>query len=194
LNDIDTKNQTTRKSTTAEFLVVVTIIVGLCFLIAPAVKMARNPRGPHGYAVPRDEPDEKNRIHCETGFSIVLPTNWEVSNTFKTELWIGPRHGPGRAPAFLTVFRHEDYKPDDLTGFQKTTFRGLPAYEQMVVEREAVLFDDPARSRFSLWVDLNGEWIAINYVVSERHTELPKSVRKFIETLQWSTEIETSRN
>ena len=82
-----------RPSLLAQFLVVLLILIPICCLVWPVV---RDLRGPMGEAIPRQPPDEKNRVHHPLGFSLVVPPNWD-SHTILTSgpLVLAPKT-PGR--------------------------------------------------------------------------------------------------
>lgn len=174
-------------------LVVVLLIMGgmggLVALLYPAVMIARNPKGPHGERIPRAAPLESNRITHPTRLSIIAPENWDQVRDRGPDvpfLSIAARGTPGRRLTSVITVELIDSPPDDmkLCSFSKIVFHDHPAYEQMQVLREDT-FDDPARSRYDLYLNRQGHWWNVRFLVAEEMTVLPPQIRQYIETVRF---------
>lgn len=172
-----------------EFLVVVLINVMLIALLYPAVQQTHDPNGPPGKMIPETLPDEENRFTFPGRPSIIVPPNWEIRHDkYQAEfhsLLIWPRCGGRRRPSSLLIWK-ETPPPDieDLSLFKNTKFQGFPAYERMVITREDS-FDDPATSEYDLYINRDGEWWHVNFLISDEMTALPAMMREYINTLQF---------
>jgi hypothetical protein len=170
-------------------LFVVAVILGvLVILLVPTVQNVRLPDGPPGEMIPTLAPDEKRRVDHASGISIVLPENWDTRNFDDAELenlFIYARGFPGRRlKSLITIALVANIPSLDLTAFTATTFQGLPAYERMVVER-ADTFDDPARSRFTMYFQHDDQWWRLDYCLASECKVLPEMVRTYINTIRW---------
>lgn len=161
-----------------EFLVVSAIVCGLFVLGRLSL-----PEGPVGRNVPTEEPDESRRVRSTSGISIVLPVNWQAdlgsdAKWAWVRLW--PKGPPRRCASIIVQSLTE---APNLDGFNKTTFRGEEAFEKITIDREWT-FDDPAQSRYELYFQEDDQWYQIGYVSLVALRELPKSVRRYFETLR----------
>lgn len=175
--------------TKREFLVVVLINVALIALLLPAVQQVRNPKGPHGKMIPVMAPREENRIAQPSGLSFIAPPNWDQFRDMEPEnpsLQIAPRGTPGRRHrSVLWIWKcSPPPEKDDLSEFERVEFLGYPAYERMQITRKDS-FDDPARSDYDLYIDRDGEWWNISFLVSDEMTKLPKIMREYINTIRF---------
>jgi len=176
-----------RQAFTRTELVVVLLIWGvLGLLLLPAVEHARNPKGPHGEMVPIAPPIESNRITHATGLSIVAPVNWDQTRDWDPgtpSLCVAARGTPGRRlTSFITVQLSEPNP--DLASCRQVQFQGTPAYEKTTVDREDT-FDDPASSSYDLYVERNGTRWHVQFIIAKRMTELPNSIRLYLETIRF---------
>lgn len=198
----------TRRKRIVEYFIVVSIVGGLFALLYPAVKSARErpgrfSPGPSGELIPVAAPQEANRIVHASGLSIIVPENWEQIRDHGPDvpfLWVAARvQGFRRLTAWITIEKQEHLSEAILSGTARVTFQGYPAYERMEVEREDT-FDDPASSRYSLYVDVAGEWWLIEFVVADEIRTLPHQIKAYIDSIilpavakQQSNEPETDK-
>jgi len=172
-----------------EALVVVALLSGMMALLYPAVRAAREaslfPDGPYGELIPNAAPEERNRITHASGVSIVVPKNWERIDR-RPFLCITARVSGARLRSLIAIQKSD---PTDvvLATWARTTFHGLPGYERMEVEREAVLLDDPGSSRYALYVDAGGEWWLIEFAVADVIRTLPSQIKAYIDTVTLPT-------
>ena len=174
--------------TKTELAIVVAIIGAMLLVLYPAIQSSRNPKGPHGETYPSSPPDEANRIVHPTGLSIVAPENWDQVSDMGRDipfLRVAARGAPGRRLKSIIMVSQCGTDPDEavLAACTKITFQGTEAYEACTVTREDS-FDDPARSNYVLYFERNGTWWQINFLVADRMTQLPDSIRQYIETIR----------
>ncbi|QDT26660.1 hypothetical protein Enr10x_19700 [Gimesia panareensis] len=179
--------------TLKELLVIVLINVILIALLYPAVQQARDPNGPPGKMIPDILPDEKNRFSYPARPSIILPPNWEIRHGKEEpefhSLLIWPRCGMRRRPSSLSIWINSPPpENEDLSKFKRVKFQGFPAYERMVISRKDS-FDDPARSDYDLYINRDGEWWHISFLVSDEMTALPAMMRKYINSICFPPEV-----
>lgn len=172
-----------------ELLVVILINVILIVLVYSAVEQVRDPNGPHGKMIPVSPPNEKNRFTYPARPSIILPPNWEIRHDKDDaefhSLLIWPRCGMRRRPSFLPIgIETPPPEKEDLSKYKQVKFKGFPAYERMVITREDS-FDDPARSDYVLYINRDGEWWHVSFLVSDEMTELPAMMRQYINTIRF---------
>ncbi|WP_417384093.1 type II secretion system protein [Gimesia sp.] len=171
-----------------EILVVVLVIMGLSALVLPVVRRSRNPKGPHGRMIPVVAPNEQNRVAHPTGLSIIAPLNWDQSQTSVVHdpiLSISPRGTPGRrVKSLLYISKHNIPPEEELVHYSKLKFQNYPAYEKMAITRE-YMFDDGAQSEYDLYINRDGEWWHVNFLISDEMTALPAMMREYINTLQF---------
>lgn len=171
-------------------LVAVLFICGsLVALLVPAVRNVRNAKGPLGEMIPTGSPIESNRITHATGLSIVAPVNWDQTRDMGPDapfLQIAARGAPGRRLRSIITVSLCDPIPDKQTleSCQQVQFQGAPAYEKAKVEREDT-FDDPAWSSYDLYVARNGTWWRVHFSIASKMTELPNSIRQYLETVEF---------
>ena len=174
-----------RPSLLAQFLVVLLILIPICCLVWPVV---RDARGPMGEAIPRQPPDEKNRVHHPLGFSLVVPPNWDSHIILNSGPLVLAPKTPGRyarrSKASIVVTCLGRYRPPDLARLGQTSFLGQSAYEGMEVIRPWT-FDDGASSEYTLYLTHDGDWYEIRYRIAEERTQLPGEVRQYLNTLRW---------
>ena len=150
-----------------EGLVVVAVVGGVIAILRPAIQAARDaslfPDGPYGELIPSDPPQESRRIEHASGFSIVMPPNWELFDRDPFFQIVARHRGGGmRFRSMITVAQ---VAPTDteLATWKRTDFHGHMAYEKpMRVQREYT-FDDPAWSNYSLFVDVSGKWWQVSF-------------------------------
>lgn len=172
-----------------EWLVIIGISSVLFFVLYPAVQMARNPKGPHGKIIPTVPPEESRRVAHHTGLSIVVPINWDVVRSSLpgdlTELRIAARGSPvARGTSIISISEHpppHDRVPSDCV---PVVFQQYPAHERMSVLRHSS-FDDPASSRYDLYVDRDGQWWRIYVLLAGAFTTLPDELREYVETIRF---------
>lgn len=181
----------TRRKRIVDYLIVVGIVGGLFALLYPAVKSARERPGrflpgPNGELIPVAAPQEANRIVHASGLSIIAPENWEQIGENGPDvpfLWVAARvQGARRLTSYITIEKQEQPSDAILSGTALVTFQGYSAYEKMEVEREDT-FDDPASSRYSLYVDVAGEWWLIEFVVADKLRTLPHQIKAYIDSI-----------
>ena len=183
--------------TRTEFVIVLVIVAGLIALLYPAVQSVRNPKGPHGEKYPSTAPDEANRVTHPTGFSIILPPNWDnLSSEDRTSpfLRIAARGASGRRLKSVIAIWKCDPEPDQQTLDRCKTlrFQDSPAYEICRVERKDT-FDDPASSSYDLYIQRQDGWWHVNYMVADEINVLPNSIRQYVETIAFPEPKNTQR-
>ena len=157
-------------------------------VLYPAIQSSRNPKGPPGKVYPSSPPNEANRIVHPTGLSIVAPENWDQVTEMGPDipfLRIAARGAPGRRLRSIIMVSQCSPDPDEamLAARNKTAFQGATAFEACTVTREDS-FDDPASSSYDLYFEQNGIWWQVSFLVADRMTELPDSIRQYVDTLQ----------
>ena len=150
-------NLKTLRLTPVELAVVALICCPLTCCLWPIV---RDSSGPAGDPIPRQSPNEANRLHHPAGFSIVVPPNWGSHVTNRLEscpavLFMAPLSAgryARRSKALIVVSCIGNSRPSDLEGLQKTVFLGQEAYEGMRVVGK--------------WTFDDGAWVGISFVPS----------------------------
>lgn len=174
--------------TRIELVIVVVIVGGLFAFLYPAIQSTRNPKGPHGEVYPTAPPDESNRVTHRTGLSIVAPVNWDQmrEGAQAPHLQIAARGTPGRRlKSVISIWRCDPPpEPHTLNRCQLVQFQGAQAYEICQVEREDT-FDDPASSRYDLYLQRDGGWWQVSFLVADRMTSLPSSIRQYVNTVKF---------
>ena len=175
-----------------ELAVVALIVGGLAFLIWPAVNV--DCTGSTGSAIPAGPPDEARRLRHPAGFSVIVPPDWQSreiplrkddpSLRLFPQVPKGPSCPVRRAEAGLVIANLGAGRPPALDGFQRIAFQGRAAYERMDVTRTST-FDDQARSEYTMYIERDADWFLVTYFIAEARTELPSSVRDYIETIRW---------
>ena len=167
------RKQVTKLSVAVQSLVVVLILIPICCVVWPVV---RDARGPRGEPIPRQPPDEKNRVHHPLGFSLVAPPNWDGHIIFNSGPLVLAPKTPGRyarrSKASSSSRAWDDHRPEDLERLRPTSFLGQSAYEGMQVIRPWT-FDDGAWSEYTLYLTHDGDWYEIRYGIAEERTRLP---------------------
>jgi hypothetical protein len=178
-------NRKARPSLLAQILVVLLILIPICCLVWPVV---RDSRGPMGEAIPRQPPEEKNRVHHPLGFSLVVPPKWDSHIILNGGPLVLAPMSLGkyarRSKASIVVTYLKRYRPPDIESLGKTSFLGQSAYEVMQVNRPWT-FDDGAWSEYTLYLTHDGYWYEIRYGIAEERTQLPGEVRQYLNTLRW---------
>ena len=182
-----------------EGLIVIAIVGGTIAILRPAIRAARDasrfPDGPYGELIPTDAPQESRRIHHATGFSIVIPPNWELYEMPRDwELYdqtpvvqIVARHRGG-GMRFRSLIAVEQVAPTvtEIASRKKIDFHGHVGYEkEMCVQREYT-FDDPAWSSYSLFVDVSGKWWLITFGLAKERDTLPPEIAAYIEAIRFN--------
>lgn len=180
-----------------DLVAVLFICGGLVALLVPAVRNARNAKGPPGDMIPTGSPRESNRITLATGLSIVAPVNWDQTRDMGPDspfLQIAARGAPGRRLGSIITISLCDPIPDKQTleSCQQVQFQGAAAYEKAKVEREDT-FDDPAQSSYDLYIARKGMWWRVHFSVATKMTELPNSVRQYIETIKFPDSLNLNK-
>ena len=149
-----------------------------------SVQKTRNPKGPHGQRIPTELPVEANRIRHATGVSIVAPKNWDLVHELDSPFFaIAPRGMPGRRLLSILSIELYPHQPQ-LTEFSKIQFQGQPAFEKATIVRHDTL-DDPAWSRYELYLKRDGQWWQITFGTADELKELPPIMRSYLETIQF---------
>jgi hypothetical protein len=163
------------------------VIVGLiCGLLSCCLwPIVRDSRGPAGDPIPRQPPDEANRVRLPGGFSIIVPPNW-ASHTYQTFMMapLSPGRYARRSKALVLISYLGRKRPPGLEGLRRTTFLAQEAYERMRVVRSWT-FDDGAWSEYTLYFRHDEDWYEVKYGIAEERTSLPGMVRQYINTLHW---------
>lgn len=157
------------------------VIAGFFIWGIPILEQLR-PEGPHGEMIPAEPPQEANRVFHANGLSIIAPKNWNQPMERASSLVIAARGTPGRR--LRSAIFVNPTAPPNLTEFTTTTLNGLPAYEKMEVMREDT-FDDPASSRYQLYVDDSGQWWNVTFLVQDSIRTLPAGIRQYIDTIRF---------
>ena len=172
-----------------ELGVVMMVIGVLVAVLYPAVQRARNPNGPHGEVYPTASPDEANRISHPSGVSIIAPLNWEQMPGLGAEtpyVEIAARGTPRRRLRSIITVSKCGAEPSQslLDACEQTQFQQLKAFETCQVLRDST-FDDPASSRFDLYVKQSDVWWQISVLVADRMPVLPGALRQYVETVRF---------
>jgi hypothetical protein len=140
--------------------------------------------------VPRIEPSEANRVFHPSGFSIIPPPDWQIRIYTNSEpadlrgsvIAMTPgdrsRHSPGLG-AYLW------FRPDDLTNYLETTFRGRPAFEKTSVG----IGSKCDRLSYQLFVPDGTNWFRLGYSEcacpgSDSPSNFPPIIRRYIESFR----------
>ena len=171
-----------------KWLVIPLVLAALGALLYPAVKRAGNPRGPHGATIPLSAPEESRRVVHPTGLSMIAPPNWDSIRDRGPQtphLCLAARGAPGRRlKSVITVEACSPPGPEQLRNFARIQFHLHEAFEKMEVERKST-FDDPASSRYTMYVDAGGQCWAVTLLVADELSVLPVEIRKYLETIQF---------
>jgi hypothetical protein len=99
-------------------------------------------------------------------------------------LCVAARGAPGRRLKSIITVYVPDPPPDEhkLAPFTQIQFQQHAANEQMQVLRKDT-FDDPATSSYDLYVDRDGVWWCVNFLVAEEMTVLSPNIRQYINTV-----------
>jgi hypothetical protein len=180
----------TRRRRLLNFIAVVAILGTVWSVLYPAIRAAREaslfPDGPYGALIPSDPPIESRRIPHASGFSIVVPPNWELFDHGNT-VQVAARHREGgmRLRSFITIAR--DVSMDAArNSWKRTNSHGCVAYEKaMRVEREYT-FDDPAFSSYCLLVDVSGTWWLVEFGLAQERNSLPPEIAAYIDSIRFN--------
>jgi hypothetical protein len=161
------------------------IVALLCAGVSSCLwSVLRDARGPTGDPIPKQPPDEANRVHSPLGFSMVVPPDWNARIT--GSLFMAPM-SPGRyarrSKALIDVSYLGHETPSEVALSRKTRFLGEAAYEGMEVVRPWT-FDDGAWSEYTLYARRGADWYEIRYGIAEERTTLPAMVRRYLNTLR----------
>lgn len=163
------------------------VIIGLiCGLLSCCLwPIVRDSRGPSGDPIPKQQPNESNRIRHPAGFSIVVPPNW-VSRV-NGSIFMAPVSSgryARRSKALINVANLGHDRPSGLESLRQTTSFGQEAYEGMKVVRSWTI-DDGAWSEYELFLRHGADWYLVTYGIAEERTTLPDMIREYINTLSW---------
>lgn len=172
----------------AELPIVAAIICVVALVFYPAIQRTRNPKGPPGEVYPSSAPSEANRLVHPTGLSMVAPENWDQVTDAGPEvpfLRIAARGAPGRRLRSVIMVSQFSLAPGEalLSQCTETTFQGALAFEVCKIVREDT-FDDEASSTYDLYFERHGKWWHVNFLVADRMTRLPQSIRQYLDTIQ----------
>jgi hypothetical protein len=159
--------------------IVVAIIVGCLVYLCRGIS-----RGPRGDPIPKQPPNEANRVH-RGPLSIVVPPNWIMPS----QSFILAPHNPSgsRSKALITLGGLGEDRPPDLPpSYRKIEFRGQVAYERMVVVRKRT--DEHPWSEYTLIFPHEGDWYQLIYGIAEERTALPVIIRQYLNTFCWDKE------
>src|SRR4051812_35962545 len=92
------------------------VVAGICGLLSCCLwPIVRDARGPTGDPIPKEPPDEANRVHHPSGLSMIVPPDWDVAPA--GPLLMAPRN-PGRyarrSRAMIVVSRLGRNRPSGL--------------------------------------------------------------------------------
>ncbi len=167
-----------------EVIVVGMIVCGLFAILYPAVENMRNPNGLYGEMYPTEPPDESNRVLGRDGLSIIAPVNWDIADNGHGGLRIAARGAPLRRLKSVIRIRELSQSPEPLQGYREIPFQDGIGYEVCQVLREDS-FDDAASSSYDLYLERDGKWWNVNFLVADSITELPDSIRQYINTIHF---------
>lgn len=139
--------------------------------------------------IPVTAPREENRFTYPARPSIILPPNWEIKHGKEWakfhSLLIWPRCGLRRRPSYLSIWIDSSpHENEDLSEFKQVNIQGFPAYERLIVTSKGS-FDDPAQSIYDLYIDRDGEWWHVSFMVSDEIIKLPPIMREYINTIRF---------
>ena len=172
-----------------ELIVILAIIAVLTAFLYPAIQAARSV----GDVRLREKPDERNRIFCEDGMSIICPSGWTVGfhthPQSKLVLHSGNRY-PSRIVIFSASAEEEGEIPvafQDMIyqgkAFKPTVFQNEPAFESIVQDRRSNSLEDPSGVSGKLYFFREGNFYLIFYEFRWQ-TEVPENLPLFLESFR----------
>jgi hypothetical protein len=159
----------------------VVLALMLCVEYSCLSAAVRQAGGPAGQRIPKEPPDEANRVRHPLGFSMVAPPRW--SHTGISGLLMSSNRNR-RSEGLIDVSHIGHERPSRLEGMRKTRFLGQEAYHDMQVVRRDT-FDDPAWSEYTLYFRRGEDWYEIRYGIAEERTELPPMILRYLNTLRF---------
>jgi hypothetical protein len=140
--------------------------------------------------IPKDRPDERNRVYHPKGFSIIPPPGWKVSSS---EDGMGSNPGAGRNVRYtprLTV-RTTDRRwrwPGKMDeNLRETVFAGQAAHEAL---DPLVGGGDEPYFSYGVFMERDGTWYEIFYQtpngswISPQYTSTPEGIAPYIQSFR----------
>lgn len=169
--------------------IIVPILCAIAFLFRASIMV--NTGGPW---IPKDYPDEVNRIRHPSGFSIIRPSEWRVRVLFVTDgVGVDGIHmDPGyvkylRFNPFITVHKLET-KPEvqDYSRISFGPYQGLVKKELQVGGSDTPMF------HYEVLIQGQDSWYSIFYTApngsweSPKYTEVPAEIHRYLCTFRHS--------
>jgi hypothetical protein len=136
---------------------------------------------PQGKWIPRSLPDEANRAHDASGFSLIFPENWEVRQSSKSIVGWPRSVIPGRTGAGLGVEEVESFHA--MEPIQEVVFQGAKAMLS-VEKREGVFLDRPPLLTYRLQFERNGRKFSLWYFIAQDRDEIPPEIVPYLDSFR----------
>jgi len=161
------------------YLLLMCVVFATC--VSTLIKI-RLELGPLGEAIPRDPPQEANRIQsAELGLSIVLPTNWQ-HKSIGDQLHVHPR-AVGRTPSALFISTVERPPETDLVGCRLIQIQGNVGYEKTALRRRGTI-DDPSTTESTIFMKVGPQWLQVVLLIEGEFSMVPPMILQYVETIR----------